>query len=98
MLLDLVWGGLETLLGVITACLPLLQPSLALLFGKDSRLRSLLRFSMHSSGDKSNDKKSESSSWHVRERRAPRHSDYPEERSMKEFRRLHQDSMELEGV
>ena len=37
-LLDVLWGALEILLGIITACLPLLQPPLARTVGKDSAI------------------------------------------------------------
>lgn len=41
--MDTIWGAMEILIGVITACLPLLQPPLEKTMGRDSLLRSLLR-------------------------------------------------------
>lgn len=40
---DVIWAEMELVVGVITACLPLLQPPVSCAFGKDSAIRSLLR-------------------------------------------------------
>ncbi|MCJ1373405.1 hypothetical protein MMC20_004633 [Loxospora ochrophaea] len=95
-LLDTVWGALEILLGVVTACLPLLQPPLARTVGKDSALRSLLRNisygrrSTWNSGGRSSPLGSQGSRTQIK--------DIPKDRGDQPFRRLDNDSLELNEV
>ena len=95
-LLDVVWGALEILLGVITACLPLLQPPIAHAVGKDSVIRSLLRNASYgrksswNSGARSSPEGSRGSRTHIK----GQSKDYSKE----DFRRLDDESLELNEV